>query len=164
MPPVPENDRIPVDLRRNTLIVRDIDRSIAFYGDALGLTTVYDEKLLAAESAGRPNDLRLVLMRANDTFIGAIGLIQYFGKPDPGPVRYSKPEVGSVILVFNVLDLDERFPRVSRTPGVRIETEPKLIEYPAPGGRKISVRVSTLWDPDGYYVELNQILGTPAGA
>lgn len=38
------------------------------------------------------------------------------------------------------------------------------IEYPSPDGKGvIPVMVTYLWDPDGYYVELNKILGTPAG-
>ncbi|MFZ9479652.1 MAG: hypothetical protein ACO29T_12170, partial [Steroidobacteraceae bacterium] len=35
--PVPEAERIPVDLRRTTLVVRDIEKSIPLYRDALGM-------------------------------------------------------------------------------------------------------------------------------
>ena len=30
------------------------------------------------------------------------------------------------------------------------------------GRGSIEVRVSAVWDPDGYFIELNQLLGTPA--
>ena len=41
--PVPEASRIPVDIRRTTLVVRDIDKSLPLYRDALGLNVIYDE-------------------------------------------------------------------------------------------------------------------------
>lgn len=35
--PVADDERVAIDLRRTTLIVRDIDRSLALYRDALGM-------------------------------------------------------------------------------------------------------------------------------
>jgi len=53
---------------------------------------------------------------------------------------------------------------VRATPGVRVATEPYLTSYPAPDGKgSIAVRFSAVWDPDGYFVELNQLLGPAAG-
>jgi Glyoxalase/Bleomycin resistance protein/Dioxygenase superfamily len=40
--PIAEADRGPVDLRRTTLPVRDMERSLALYRDALGLRVVRD--------------------------------------------------------------------------------------------------------------------------
>lgn len=34
--PVAEDQRVPIDLRRTTLVVRDIDASLGFYRDADG--------------------------------------------------------------------------------------------------------------------------------
>jgi catechol 2,3-dioxygenase-like lactoylglutathione lyase family enzyme len=167
--PVPEAERGPVDVRRTTLIVRDIDRSLAFYRDALGLKVVYDQVITRP---GRPEDpsgternMRLVLMRANDSFIGAIGLLQYTSPalPDPGS-EVKRPAIGDVILVINASDLDQRIAKVRATPGVTVASEPQLIEYPSPDGKgTIPVRVSAVWDPDGYFIELNQLLGEAAG-
>jgi catechol 2,3-dioxygenase-like lactoylglutathione lyase family enzyme len=162
--PVSAKERIPVDVRRTTLIVRDIERALAFYRDALGLKPIYDERLPASAASDRPTPLRLVLLRANDDFIGALGLLQYLDDKPPKPVTYERPGVGGVIFVVNVKDLEQRFEGVRRVPGVKIGTEPKLIEYPAPDGGKIPVLVSTVWDPDGYFVELNKLLGRPAGS
>ena len=167
--PVPEAERGPVDVRRTTLIVRDIDRSLAFYRDALGLTVVYDQVITRP---GRPEDppgtqrqMRLVLLRANDTFVGAIGLLQYTSPalPDTGS-KVQRPGIGDVILVINASDLDRRIEKVRATSGVTVANEPQLIEYPAPDGKgTIPVRVSAVWDPDGYFIELNQLLGEAAG-
>ena len=167
--PVPEDERIPVDVRRTTLVVKDIERSLPFWRDALGLTVVYDqmiERPLDAEKLdGAKRSLRLVLMRANDSFIGAVGLLEYVSPRRPArPPGEDRPIVGDFIMVVNAADLDERWERVRAVPGVEVMSEPSLIEYPAPGGGVIPVMVSMVRDPDGYFVELNQILGQPAGA
>ena len=36
-------DLNPLDLRRTTLVVRDIEKSLALYRDALGMTVEYDQ-------------------------------------------------------------------------------------------------------------------------
>ena len=79
--PVPENERLPIDLRGATLIVRDIDKSWPRYRDALGINVVYEQK------------------------IGG-------GK-----------------------DLEERFTKISKIPGVTVATPPERIDYPPPGER-----------------------------
>ena len=167
--PVPPAERTPVDVRRTTLVVRDIERSLPFWRDALGLTVVYDQVIERPLDPDQPEgdrrSLRLVLLRANDTFVGAVGLLEYISprRPERAPGE-DRPIVGDFIVVVNAADLDARWQRVRTVPGVRVMSEPSLIEYPAPGGGVIPVMVSMVRDPDGYFVELNQILGRPAGA
>jgi catechol 2,3-dioxygenase-like lactoylglutathione lyase family enzyme len=165
--PLPESDRIPVDLRRTTLVVRDIDRSLPLYRDGLGLRVIYDEKMGGGTDAdGKPKlpTIRLVLLRANDDFIGVLGLMQRLNvtEPVPEPV-FRKAQAGGLILVFNAQDLETRFEKIRATPGVRVADAPQRIEYPAPGGGVIPVLFSAVWDADGNFIEINRILGTPAG-
>jgi catechol 2,3-dioxygenase-like lactoylglutathione lyase family enzyme len=165
--PVPESERIPVDVRRTTLVVRDIEKSLPLYRDALGLKVIYDQEIGPGPDAqGRPQPpaVRLVLLRANDDFVGVLGLMQRLqGGPAPPP-EFRKAQAGESILVINVADLDLRFPRVRATPHVKVAEEPQRIEYPAPGGQgTIPVLFSAIWDADGNFIELNKILGTPAG-
>lgn len=166
--PVPDSERIPVDLRRTTLVVRDIERSLPLYRDALGFKVIYDEKIgPGPDKDGKPQPprVRLVLLRANDDFIGVLGLMQRLNPvtPPPAPV-FQKAQPGDTILVINVADLDSRFAAVRATPHVKVADEPERIEYPAPGGKgKIPVLFSAVWDADGNFIELNKILGTPAG-
>lgn len=167
--PVPAEQRIPVDVRRTTLIVRDIERSLPFWRDALGLAVVYDEIIErpgnAGDPAGSKRSLRLVLMRANDSFVGAVGLLEYISPPRPERAPgEERPVVGDFIMVVNATDLDTRWERVKAVPGVRVLSEPSRVEYPAPGGGVIPVMVSMVRDPDGHFIELNQILGRPAGS
>lgn len=167
--PVADEERIPVDVRRTTLIVRDIDRSLPFWRDALGLAVVYDEVIerpgRAEDPPGSTRSLRLVLLRANDTFVGAVGLLEYLSprRPDPG-MGEDLHGIGDFIMVINATDLDARFERIRAVPGAKVLSEPSRVEYPAPGGGVIPVMVSMVRDPDGYFIELNQILGKPAGA
>jgi len=167
--PLPEAQRGPVDVRRTTLVVRDVDRALAFYRDALGLEVVYDQEIVRPprpdDASGAERHMRLALLRANDDFIGVIGLLEYTSPRLPAPPgEPQRPGIGDVILVINAADLDQRFERVRNTPGVRVASEPQLTTYPAPDGKgTISVRVSAVWDPDGYFIELNQLLGTAAG-
>jgi len=167
--PLPEAERGPVDVRRTTLVVRDVDRALAFYRDALGLEVVYDQEIVRPprpdDPAGAERRMRLALLRANDDFVGVIGLLEYTSPRLPAPAgEPQRPGIGDVILVINAADLDQRFERVRSTPGVRVASEPQLTTYPAPGGKgTIEVRVSAVWDPDGYFIELNQLLGSAAG-
>jgi len=158
--PVPDAERIPVDVRRTTLVVRDMARSLAFWRDAIGLTVVYDRMLFDP-----PNQTRLVLLRANDSFVGLVGLMERQAtKGTEPPVTYTRATFGQVIFVVNAKDLETRIEAVRRVPGVRLQGEPQRIEYPTPDGKgTIPVMVTYLWDPDGYFVELNKILGTAAG-
>ena len=70
---------MPIDLRRTTLVVRDIDDSLAFYRDALGLEVIYDNVIRtprdAASDAEAERASRLVFLRANDDFVGIVGLL-----------------------------------------------------------------------------------------
>jgi catechol 2,3-dioxygenase-like lactoylglutathione lyase family enzyme len=154
--PVPEDERIPVDLRRTTLVVRDIDRSLPLYRDALGLKVIYDQVI--------GGTTRLVLLRANDDFIGVLGLMQRLKLTEstPEPV-FRKAQPGGLILVFNLQDLESRFERIRSTAHVTIAEPPKRIDYPGAGGTTIPVLFSAVWDADGNFIELNKILGKPAG-
>ena len=165
--PVPEASRIPVDIRRTTLVVRDIDKSLPLYRDALGLNVIYDELIgggTDADGKAKSPTVRLVLLRANDTFIGVLGLMQRLNIPPQPEPQFAKAMPGQLIIVMNVADLDRRFATIESTANVKVETRPTLIEYPAPGGAgKIPVLFSAVWDADGNYIELNKLLGTAAG-
>jgi predicted enzyme related to lactoylglutathione lyase len=87
--PVAEADRLPVDVRRTTLVVRDVERALAFYRDALGLKLVYDQEIVRPprpdDASGAERRMRLALLRANDDFVGVIGLLEYTSPRRPEP-------------------------------------------------------------------------------
>lgn len=161
--PLPEDQRLPLDLRRTTLVVRDMDRSIALYRDALGMTVSYDNLIRSPRDAKNDEDashsLRLAFMQANDDFIGVLGLLEYRKPLKEQPVSDQAFEPGTIVLVFNVKDLDERWEKVINTPGVEVLNEPTQTSYPSYDGKgTIPVMVSVIRDPDGFIIELNQLL------
>jgi catechol 2,3-dioxygenase-like lactoylglutathione lyase family enzyme len=160
--PAEAEERNPLDLRRTTLIVRDMDRSLALYRDALGMTVAYDQMLTSPrlERAGGDgvNRSRLVLLRANNGFIGMLGLWQFLdGPPAEAPAAAPSFAPGEIVLLFNAEDLETRFPAVAATPGVTVISPPTPRTYPSANGN-IEVIVSMLTDPDGHIVELNRLV------
>ena len=162
--PVPEDERLPVDLRRTTLVVADMDAALAFYRDALGMRVVYDKMIRSPRSAATDEEadrsLHLVFVQANDDYVGMIGLIEYHKPRKQPPAAPAEPfSIGSMVFVFNIQDLDRVFERARTTAGVTVLSEPEATTYPSYDGTgTIPVRVSVLRDPDGYVVELNQLL------
>jgi catechol 2,3-dioxygenase-like lactoylglutathione lyase family enzyme len=164
--PVSAAERIPVDIRRTTFVVRDIDKSLPLYRDALGLKLIYDTPIgggVDKDGKAVAPSVRLVLLRANDSFIGNLGLMQRLNQPPAPPPEFRKAGVGQMIMVINVADLDQRWPKIAATPNIRVETAPTRVEYPNPAGGVIPVLFSAVWDADGNYIELNKLLGAPAG-
>lgn len=163
--PVKEEKRIPVDIRRTTLIVNDADKSLALYRDALGLNVIYDQMINSPMEDGNTRKRRLVLMQANDDFIGVLGLLQYIYPVKPQRQEsFDEPVPGDPIMVINAADLDKRWEKVASSPGVNVIDAPELVHYPRANGGKIAVMVSMVRDPDGYWIEINQLLDAPAKA
>ena len=110
---------------------------------------------------GPPRPIRLVLLNANDPWIGWIGLIQYTDNPNRPRVRV--PRVlgpGSHIIVAAVADAQKACDAAVTAPGVRMMSPPKISEYPprTAGAPMIRVLGCQFFDADGAYLELNQTL------
>ena len=156
----------PLNLRRTTLVVRDLENSLALYRDALGMTVEYDQELTSpnlgrAGSDGK-NRSRLVLLKANDDYIGMLGLWQFLDQTeqDRAPPDAADFTPGDIVLLFNAENLDEAFAKAAKVRGVTVIGAPKLRKYPSPAG-DIEVMVSMLVDPDGHTVELNRVIRDP---
>jgi catechol 2,3-dioxygenase-like lactoylglutathione lyase family enzyme len=158
-------ERVPIDIRRTTIIVRDMERSLKLYRDALGMRVNYDAQMNVSSpgfaQGGPPRPIRLVLLNANDPWIGWIGLIQYTDNPNRPRVRV--PRVlgpGSHIMVAAVADAQKACDAALAAPGVRMMSPPKVSEYPprTPGAPMIRVLGCQFFDADGAYLELNQTL------
>ena len=161
--PVAEEDRIPIDLRRTTLVVRDMEKSLAFYRDGLGLKVIYDQAVNTPRGASDDEAeiaRRLIFLRSNDDYIGIIGLLEY--KKPRKPVPEQKPVAfgpGTIVFVFNTDDVMTRFERMRKIDGVEVIDEPAEVTYPSYDGTStIPVLMSAMSDPDGHVVELNQLL------
>ena len=162
--PIAASADIPTDIRRTTVIVRDMDRSLALWRDALGLEINYDAPMNVSGPAftqnGPPRPIRLVLLNGKDPWIGWIGLIQYTDRPTE-PETPLPPYLGpgSHIFVLNVDDADRRCALAEQIPGVRMTAPVKVATYPGRnGGPPISVKGCQFFDGDGAYLELNQTM------
>lgn len=167
--PVADDERVPIDLRRTTLVVRDIDESLALYRDALGMKVIYDNVIRrpvdAPDTESASYESRLVFLRANDDYIGVLGLLEY-RKPAKKPANQGLEPFtpGSSVLLFNSENLDEVFSKAAGTLGVKVLSRPSVVEYPGYGGDGvIRVNVSVIVDPDGFVIELNQVLSGMPG-
>ena len=162
--PVEEEARTDIDFRRTTLVVRDIEQSLSFYRDALGLKVLYDQQIYtprdASDLASAERGLRLVFLRSNDDFVGVLGLMQYLKPEKEAANQGAEPfSIGSLVMVFNTDNLDAKFAKARNALGVRVLREPTETTYPSyDGASALRVRVSVLVDPDGNVVELNQLL------
>jgi len=155
---------LPLIFRRTTIIIRDIDKSLALYRDAMGMEVIYDQVINRPHpfKEGATQSLRLIFLKALDQFQGVLGLIDYeYNNPDKPniPVRKEGFIAQNAILLFNSNDLPAKFEKIRNTPGVEIISEPKQTEYPSyDGSSTIKVIVSKFYDPDGFIVEFNQLL------
>ncbi len=156
--------RLPTDVRRLTILVRDMDNSLKLYRDVIGLQINYDQRLTVsgvALPAGVPgNKVRLVLLNGNDPFIGWIGLMQYFDPPLPAADPYPKRlQAGGHVLILNTDDAAKRCEMAKAVPGVTFTAEVREQVYPGRnGGPAIHVMGCNFFDPDGTAIEMNQIV------
>jgi len=151
-----------IDFRRTTLVVSDIETSLEFYRDALGMEVIYDRDIITPTDAQKKDAdkiRRLVFLRANDDYVGIIGLLQYTKPKMPRiDLKDAAFNEGTVVMVFNTKTLEKSFAQATKVDGVNVLSEPSLVKYPSYDGKgEISVKVSVLQDPDGFTVELNQL-------
>jgi catechol 2,3-dioxygenase-like lactoylglutathione lyase family enzyme len=140
------------------LTVSDLDRSIAFYRDALGLELVnrwdsaqpYLRRVVGFPEA----ELRIALLRVPGLSAGVSGhhieLLEYRSpRGTRGDARTCNP--GNVHVSFVVDDLDTVYGELSAR-GVRFKSPPVLIDH----GRNQGAKAVYLLDPDDITLELVQ--------
>src|SRR4051812_33761235 len=129
-------------LRPNTVIhsVADVDRSLAFYRDAVGLTP--------EPSPAFPAGLRAVTLHVPGGDV-RLTLVQFSGA-GARPIHPRLQDPGNMKLVMRVRDMDAAFERVhSRVGGVYTDGgAPIRPEGPAAVNRAVIMR-----DPDGFPLE-----------
>lgn len=148
-------------VKRTTVRVRDMEKSIRFYEDVLGMTQYYnneitlDRHFLPGEKPG--DKIHLVIMKGQDPTIGMIGLLKWL-KPEqtPPPVTYDFP-FGAPVFVVAVEDAEALAEKAARMDCV-IRAPVSETTYPGADGKPVRVRGVGLFDPDGHFFECNQRL------
>jgi catechol 2,3-dioxygenase-like lactoylglutathione lyase family enzyme len=133
--------------------VSDMERSLAFYRDLLGLEVLFDQEgtggYLAAITGFPDAHLRIVHLRIPGS-THRLELVQYYRpQGQPADVRTCNP--GSAHLCFEVADLEAAYQRL-RAAGVRFRSEPT----PITAGANKGGAALYLLDPDGITLELFQ--------
>ena len=121
-------------VKRTTLIVRDMDTSVEWYQKVMGMTVWMDTDFVLSGdglAAGKEGDkTHLVIMQCEDPVIGMIGLLQWVDPPLPAAAQL----------------------------GTRIHCPPREWSTKGHDGRTKHFIGISLFDPDGYFYECNQLL------
>lgn len=140
------------------LHVADIDRSLGFYRDRLGLTVVHDSGWLAdpsvlALTATPGGAIRIVNLAGTGAGGATITVVQVDGVPRRPPPVAEFHDPGTVHVAMDVPSLDAALAHLAAA-GVVPLAAPGEIS----GGGAGHARVAFLRDPDGFFVELVQRL------
>jgi catechol 2,3-dioxygenase-like lactoylglutathione lyase family enzyme len=127
----------------------DIDRSLAFYRDTLGLKVEFEDETSGREFAlvmGAPSDFRARVVQ----FEEGLEICQFIS-PE-GKQLDTKPwDIGAILLDFEVSDLDGMYSALADK-GVNFISPPIALRSPHPGGG--SLKIAQLTGPDGERIVL----------
>jgi catechol 2,3-dioxygenase-like lactoylglutathione lyase family enzyme len=149
-------------VKRTTLIVRDVKKSQEWYEKVLGMTVWMDTDFtLSGEglAAGNAGDVtHLTIMQANDPVIGMIGLLQWVDPPMEAPAEIpTTVGFGNPTFVVEAEDAAASCD-AARALGTHIHSEPHEWSVIGHDGRRKHFLAVSLFDPDGYFYECNQVL------
>jgi catechol 2,3-dioxygenase-like lactoylglutathione lyase family enzyme len=142
-------------------MVRDMEKSVAWYQQVMGMTVWMDTDFeLSGEqlAAGKAGDkTHLVIMQAEDPVIGMIGLLQWVDPPLPAPeaiptsITYGNPTF--VVATDDAQAVHDAAVQL----GTHIHCPPREWSTQGQDGRMKHFIGISLFDPDGYFYECNQL-------
>jgi len=157
--------KVPTDFRRVTMMVNEMETPLKLYKDILGMDVYYDQEIVVSGKglpAGEPDSkTRLVLLQCNDPYIGMLGILQYIDPPLPAPLPRPQPNrvrAGEIVFVMHNNDVEGVYQQLLEIDGIEMVSEPHVSEYPKDDGGVFRVLGITFFDPNGYFIELNQSL------
>ena len=137
-------------LHHAALCVRDVDASLRFYRDGLGLDVLMDHTFDGDGPTlfdARSGTLRSVFLGdPASPGAGIVELVAFEGGADPGPP--AGPAATGFFLLSFFVAVDDTLARLQ---DLGLGGAPRRVEQPAPQG---SVAMATVRDPDGVLVEL----------
>ena len=147
---------------RMTIFCRDIDTSLAFYRDTLGLVSVEEKQIEGAAAGGLlqlpPCRLRIALLAETAAERAVVGLFEVSNTPLESAPRSPRPHHGQTALVLSTRSFDAVYERL-KTAGTLFLTPP--VRYPkhqasarSPAG---IYNEMICYDPDGVLVSVMQI-------
>jgi hypothetical protein len=107
-------------------------------------------------AAGNKGDrTHLVIVKADDPVVGMIGLLQFTAPELPAPPLRERLGVGDIVFVMQTDDVQAVYARALAF-GARIHAAPHAFEVTGAGGDRLRMTSLSVWDPDGYFIEINQ--------
>lgn len=157
--------KVPTDFRRATMMVNEMEPALSIYRDILGMDVYYDDEIIVSGKglpAGEPDSkTRLVILKCNDPYIGMLGILQYVDPPLPAPAPRPVPNrvrAGETVFVMHNEDVKAVYQKLKTIDGIELVCEPHVSEYPKDDGGVFRVLGISFFDPNGYFVELNQFV------
>lgn len=149
-------------VKRTTLIVRDVKKSQEWYEQVLGMTVWMDTDFTLSGqglAAGKEGDVtHLTIMQANDPVIGMIGLLQWIDPPMEAPAEIpTSVGFGNPTFVVEAEDAVASCDAAKKL-GTHIHSEPHEWSTRGADGRMKHFLSVSMFDPDGYFYECNQVL------
>ena len=149
-------------VKRTTLIVRDIEVSSKWYEEVLGMSLYYDDTITLGGkgmAAGKKGDVtHLKIYKCSDPVIGMIGLLQWIDPELPAPEEIpTKVDYGNPTFVVDTNNVDEVYKKALAL-GTHIHSEPHEWSVRGADGNMINFITLSVFDPDGYFYEINQRL------
>lgn len=151
-------------VRRTTLLVADIERSVDFY-ERIGFRVWLDREGPRDPETGelplngKPKHSRIVVMAGQNDAVAMVGLLQY-DKPALAPTRNRNGKIGvtDIVLVIQTDDLATVYESL-------LEIDADVVSAPQPYSvESVEVRKNGLImfvaDPDGHVIELTQVVST----
>jgi catechol 2,3-dioxygenase-like lactoylglutathione lyase family enzyme len=148
-------------LKRTTLLVRDAEKSAAWYAEVFGMKRWLDTPFTLSGvglAIGEKGDkTRLIIMQCDDLVIGMIGLLQWVEPTLESPPIPTKVLFGMPIFVVASDDVKGVYER-AKSSGVNIYAEPYDWSFTAPDGSIKEMIGCSFFDLDGYFYEINQTI------
>ena len=149
-------------VKRTTLIVRNIEVSSKWYEEVLGMSLYYDDTITLGGkgmAAGKKGDVtHLKIYKCSDPVIGMIGLLQWIDPELPAPEEIpTKVDYGNPTFVVDTDNVDEVYKKALAL-GTHIHSEPHEWSVRGADGNMINFITMSVFDPDGYFYEINQRL------
>ena len=135
-------------------IVQNLDKSLAFYRDVLGLEVVVNQPFAPNPAIAKLGNTmgaqaRYVALKVPGSAIGVELIEQKDIERKPQRPHFYDP--GAANMILRVRDLDSLFPKIQNFPGVKVITA---------AGKPVTINNTThvvfVQDPDGFVVELGQ--------
>lgn len=151
------------NINSTTIIVENMEVSVAFYTEILGMEVCYDcvsessANFLPIEGDG--GLVRYVILKCGTSETGMLGVLQYLNPLLESPPAYEKYlKQGQIIFVSgteNLSLLNSRISNAQEATKAYIHCAPQFDQVRDASGTIVNLTTMSFFDPDGFFYELN---------